>query len=587
VISLLFASMLGPCVTPQSPPPNGGSTAGAATRSGTAPDLADILTRMRSRSGGQQSGGGRFSPPGGTNVKVSSSSASSQYAPTIAVDPTDPLHLVACALDSRNAPDRNAAYYASFDGGATWSEFLDTHTAPFEANASAVAFGRNGETRQFQGLELAPYSYLNAGTSTDGGVTEPTWIYSYSSAYESSVAVDRSSGPYANYLYVAAVYFTFQQGYYYTVSVSTSSDGGQSWTYSDAFHGGSHSLESTALAVDSAGVVHVVFYDDVTTSITTVSSADGGATWGPPSVISNAKPFDIPNLATSVHPAPKLATDISGGPFDGTLYVAWAQSGGPTGPNVVFSSSADHGATWSTPSPASDVTTNSQYTPCIAVDPQGNLDVGFYDCRDDPSNARVNFYLSRSSDGGQTLQPNVKVSDVDFDPTAYATGTDVTLRSGIDSSERTLHAIWTDGRNGDNDVYTAAVELDFHTDVSKLSASTGGTVTFTVSPGPLFQNDLYQIVGSTSGTSPGLDLFFVHLPLNFDPFFAWTIVLANGSSLPGFLGTLDATGSATGSLVSGPLPPALIGYQMDFAVVVEVGSAFRWASDATHLEIGN
>ena len=192
---------------------------------------------------------------------------------------------------------------------------------------------------------------------------------------------------------------------------------------------------------------------------------------------------------------------------------------------------------------------------------------------------------ARSSDGGATIAPNVRASDADFDPTYYSIGGE--YRVGIASSDRTVHAIWTDARNGDNDVFGASVDLDFHTDVSELSAATGGTVAFSVQAGPLYQGDADWILGSASGTAPGIDLDFVQLPLNYDAFMLWTIVDANSSTLPGFTGNLGATGAASASLVSGPLPPALVGFQMDFAALIKSGPAFRWASNATHLAIGN
>jgi hypothetical protein len=330
-----------------------------------------------------------------------------------------------------------------------------------------------------------------------------------------------------------------------------------------------------------------VWFESTKGIINSDASFDGGMTWGTDVKVADAGSYAIPGLGERFSPSPRLAVDTSGGPDTGALYVVWTTDGGSDPPDVVFSKSTDHGASWSAPAPASDTIVHSQFAPCVAVDPNGNVVVGFYDGRDDVNNRRVNFYVSRSSDGGQTFQANVKVSDADFDITTIGHWSAIVLGNGVAASDRMVHAIWTDGRNGDADVYTAPVGLDFHTDVATLSAATGGTVTFTVSPGPLFQNAAYQVVGSSSGTTPGTDLYFVHLPLNYDGFMLWTIVLANGSSLPGFTGTLDATGAATASLVSGPLPPSLVGFQMDFAALVEVGSAFRWASDATHLEIGN
>jgi hypothetical protein len=593
VVGLILAPQASPNPASNGTKPSSGAKASGAANPRDAADLADVLSLMQSRSGGQQSGGGRFSPPGGTNVRVSSPSTKSQWMPAIAVDPDDRLHLIGAARDDRNFPGYQAiVLYSSFDGGQSWNELFHGASSGQDYWDPAVAFGPSSVVYCVVNWPYGDGSANSIGPSFDGGLTVPNWYFvDDASKYNDrpAIAVDHTTRAFAGNVYVAFDWLypgelgPSDRG----IAVATSSNGGQ--TSNAVFVNDSYvdSVSRPSIAVDSAGVVHVVWYDDALRVVASDLSSDGGATWGTDVSVAGTSSFAIPHLSTWVLPSPELAVDTSGGPFDGTLYVTWAQDGGAGVPDVVLSKSSDGGATWSTPIVVSDVTINSQFTPSITVDPQGNVLVGFYDRRDDPNDVRVSFYVARSSDGGVTFQRNVKVSDADFDPTGYATGPDIVTRTGIAASDQLVHAIWTDGRNGDNDIYTAPIALDFSTDVETLSASTGGTVNFTVSPGPLFQNDLYQIIGSTSGTTPGLDLFFVHLPLNFDPFFAWTIMLANGSSLRGFVGTLDATGTASGALVSGPLPPSLIGYQMDFAVVVEVGSAFHWASDATHLEIGN
>jgi hypothetical protein len=583
IVGLILAPQASPNPASNGTTPSSGAKASGAANSNSSPDLADVLSLIQSRSGGQQGGGGRFSPPNGDDVQVSSPDPSLQFAPTIVVDPTDRLHLIGAATDLRSATI-HSAFYASFDGGATWSESFDLGSA-----TPTVAFGGGGEVFACAARSSgggSPKSDIYGGRSFDGGLTMTNWVKitnngGYAFAGSATIAVDRSGGSRDGTAYIA--FTEGGQGFDY-VELATSSDGGATWSIAGVSDS-SAPVVLSSLAVDGQGVVCVAFYDYTQKAIFFDSSSDGGVTFGADVKIAAAKEFDIPNFVNLVSPAPRIAVDQSGGPFDGTLYVVW-DKGGSGGPDVVLSSSSDHGATWTTPIVVSDVTTESQFAPSITVDPQGNVVVGFYDARDDSSNHHVHFYVSRSSDGGATFQPNVALSDRPSTLVPADAGY-VVQRTGIAASDQRVHSIWTDDRNGNEDIFTSTGALDFSTDAEFLPASTGGTVTFTVSPGPLFQNDLYQIVGSTSGTTPGLDLFFVHLPLNFDPFFAWTIVLANGSSLPGFVGTLDATGTATGALVSGPLPPALIGYQMDFAVVVEVGSAFRWASDATHLEIGN
>jgi len=555
-------------------------------------DLADILVPLA----GSQRRSGSFgppSPPAGSDRRVNSPSGRQQWMPMVAVDPTDRLHLVGTALDNRNdrsdAHQLNAAYYASFDGGETWSEFLETHptSPPLQASATAVAIGRSGETYLFKALQVSPWPGMYFGVSPDGGVTEPTWIEMHASGIEPAAAVDRTTGAHAGDIYLASVDFYFAEGDFYRIVVHSSSDGGTTWNDSIVDDGGAEQFHLPSIAVDSSGVVHVVFFDQAAGAIVADSSSDGGATWGTDVAIASAQVFDIPHLRNVVQPAPVLAIDTSGGPFDGTLYVAWAQDGSSNAPDVVLSKSTDHGATWSTPIPASDVTTNSQFTPAIDVDENGNVSVGFYDRRDDPNDRRVNYYVARSADGGATFRPNVKLSETDFDPSGYGTSGRIVDRNGLAASDRLVHALWTDGRNGNNDIFGNSANLALFTDVATISAATGGTASFTVGPGPFFQFTEYHVLGSLTGTTPGTDFNFENVPVNYDLFTLATIYDANSNVFPGFTGTLDATGAAAAQLVSGPLPPALIGVQMDFAALVRVGAAVRWGSAPTSVVIGN
>src|SRR5262249_5027034 len=150
------------------------------------------------------------------------------------VAPTTRLHRGGTALDRRNYTaihhDTNAAFYASFDGGATWSEFIDTRIGvPLNDIASAVAFGPGGETYLLRSTALSPWPELQFGVSNDGGLTEPTWT-SIPGGYDPSIAVDTTVGPDRGTIYVASADYYFAEGSYYQIHVLRSSDGGQNWS---------------------------------------------------------------------------------------------------------------------------------------------------------------------------------------------------------------------------------------------------------------------------------------------------------------------------------------------------------------------
>ena len=88
----------------------------------------------------------------------------------------------------------------------------------------------------------------------------------------------------------------------------------------------------------------------------------------------------------------------------------------------------------------------------------------------------------------------------------------------------------------------------------EVSAGSGGAVAFDLVAGSRFAGDLYLVLGSLSGTQPGLDYAGFNLPLNPDPYFLLTVNHAGGGLLPGTFGLLDGTGNGSASLA---LPPGL------------------------------
>lgn len=92
-----------------------------------------------------------------------------------------------------------------------------------------------------------------------------------------------------------------------------------------------------------------------------------------------------------------------------------------------------------------------------------------------------------------------------------------------------------------------------------LSIASGGSVQFSLHAGPSRAGALHLLLGSLSGTAPGIPLDGLLLPLNLDGYLLLT--LAGGGPLTGALGTLDANGQASAALTlpAGALAPAQAG----------------------------
>jgi len=114
----------------------------------------------------------------------------------------------------------------------------------------------------------------------------------------------------------------------------------------------------------------------------------------------------------------------------------------------------------------------------------------------------------------------------------------------------------------------------------------GGSQTFQLEAGPDSAGEIYLLLGSITGSEPGIPLGTVTLPLNPDPYFSFTLANMNSAALPNTLGLLDVTGGATASLV---IPPAtdvsLAGITLRHAYATIDGLSFAGASNAIDVRL--
>ena len=93
-------------------------------------------------------------------------------------------------------------------------------------------------------------------------------------------------------------------------------------------------------------------------------------------------------------------------------------------------------------------------------------------------------------------------------------------------------------------------------DSDTISAATGGRINFCLEAGKVNKERMYLMLGSVTGTSPGTILpgGSAILPLNWDAFTDIALFMINTPVFFGFLGYLDASGTATAQLCMPPVP---------------------------------
>jgi len=128
--------------------------------------------------------------------------------------------------------------------------------------------------------------------------------------------------------------------------------------------------------------------------------------------------------------------------------------------------STNFGTSWSTRVRANDDAFGaSQLFPWVAVDQSdGTVNMSWYDTRLDPINRKTEMVYARSTDGGQSVSANVKVTTALTNETCCGAnlGDQYGDYGGIDAYGGVAYPFWTDRRvggsaDGYEETYTAAI----------------------------------------------------------------------------------------------------------------------------------
>jgi hypothetical protein len=124
-------------------------------------------------------------------------------------------------------------------------------------------------------------------------------------------------------------------------------------------------------------------------------------------------------------------------------------------------------------------------------------------------------------------------------------------------------------------------------DVSSLALGAGGTINFSLDGGLMSAGDIYFLVGSASGTTPGFVIDGLLIDLNYDSFTSYMITHPNAAPYAGTMGVLDGFGLGAASVSTPPgAAPSLAGSTLHHAfVVIEPSGVVSLTSNATSLDL--
>jgi hypothetical protein len=397
---------------------------------------------------------------------------------TIAVDPTDPDHVVGGFHDFQvhflgaTAIVRViSTVSASFDGGLSWRQ-VSPPVAPYQFSGDpALAFDADGRLyfaniadHEGPGGPFTTPSVIVA-TSDDGGLTwsSPVTVAAGQGAIagrvpnivfqdKEYVAADAfAASPFRNRVYVS--WTSFQERRVPPVSRSpillSWSDDGRTWSRPVEVSGASpvcafgsqanrcDQNQFSSPAVAPTGRLYVSFANFNTPDINqllVVRSDDGGRTFSAP--LKAADVFDfgffptnasgrfvLTGCAFRLAPYANAAADPSD-PTGNTVYVVWADNRNgtqeATNADVFLARSTDGGVTWTTV--PVDTSANDQFYPWVAVAPDGRVDVG---------------YMDRFPSAGQGVcQYGFSLARLDFEPGGTFTRTIARVDSGLSDAGR-------------------------------------------------------------------------------------------------------------------------------------------------------
>ncbi len=260
---------------------------------------------------------------------------------------------------------------------------------------------------------------------------------------------------------------------------SSSADLGQTWTspfrlsrYAGNASGSDSMLRSAVPCIGPEGQIYTAWAGrkaDGTLGIIFDKSIDQGLTWLDDDIYVSDVPggshFDAPGIYPGAGAGwPNTACDTSGGAYNGTIYINWAdQRNGTDDADIWLVKSEDEGETWSEPIRVNnDAPGKMQFFTKMAIDQTtGSLYFVFYDRRNYTDN-NTDVYLAVSEDGGETFT-NIKLSSEPFLPTEDVFFGDF---SGITAYNDKIRAVWTQFDGNIMSINTAL--SDFSQDVTSF-----------------------------------------------------------------------------------------------------------------------
>jgi hypothetical protein len=410
-----------------------------------------------------------------------------QNETTIAVNPADPLNLVAGANDYRDCcvpssdgtlrNDGSGWVYVSTDGGATWTNLklpgLGSTGNPqgvFKKLTSVgdptIAFGANNTVYYanigFNRVDESDGIFVSV--SHDGGLhwDSPVLVANSGGATFFNDKLWVGADPNSGKVTISWTRFKDNPKYGYVESpivAATSSNYGASWSswvnVSGPYKYNQGSVpvygNDSNIYVSFEGAVASDNYNDYNI---VAKSTDGGKTFTQTIVSRNVDEnfplFGGRGVLTGLHFRTNTFAALTIDRITGKLYMAWADNSlgnSVTTSTQIFIQSSMDGVTWSAPQKLTTTAEDKIY-PWVAAN-GGNVIVSYY-TREFAGSAslEIDFAYVKSTNGGTTWSGSTRITEQSSDPgIQFAEGAFIGDYTGVAvGSNNIAHPIWTDFR---------------------------------------------------------------------------------------------------------------------------------------------
>lgn len=433
---------------------------------------------------------------------------------SISGSPISTSYALAGSNDYRGS-DSRAGFYRTIDGGATWTDVLQGI-----GNATLDAAGDPVCTIDRTGRMYAAYIAFDRSPGVDNGLyvqrsldngltwTTPTAVIQHIGGgnpdFEDKpyACADITPGsPYLGRYYITWTKFRASGGN--PIYFSRSTDGGATFSTGVQISSGTN-CQFSCPTVGPNGEIYVTWQEGGNT-VKFRKSLDGGTTWQPiVTVATYSSSFPTNPCGTFRHIMyPVIGSDISGGAYNGNIYIAYGASVSSS-PEIYFTRSTDGGSSWSVPYRLNDVATGWQYHHWMAVNPtNGLIGAAWLDTREDGSSCQYKNYGSISNNGGASFPAAAPVATVASNPTSSVFLGDY---NGVSYHGDHFFAGWTDLRNDAGDCYAATFAPDPVAPANDACPGTFVSIPYTGTGSTQFAN--HETANCLGNVSPDVFYYF-------------------------------------------------------------------------------